>query len=31
VESDISIPQRREYVARQLVHAGLLPGGLLVH
>ena len=29
VESDVSLPQRREYVARELVHDGLLPGGLL--
>ena len=29
VESDVSLPQRREYVARELVHEGLLPGGLL--
>ena len=28
VESDVSLPQRREYVARELVHEGLLPGGL---
>src|ERR1700687_4653870 len=28
-ESDVSLPQRREYVAQELVHAGLLPGGLL--
>jgi hypothetical protein len=29
VESDLSPPQRREYVARELVQEGLLPGGLL--
>ena len=29
VESDVSLPQRREYVAQELVHEGLLPGGLL--
>ena len=29
VESDVSLPQRREYVARELLHEGLLPGGLL--
>ncbi len=29
VEGDVSLPQRREYVARELVHADLLPGGLL--
>ena len=29
VESDVSLPQRREHVARELVHEGLLPGGLL--
>src|ERR1700731_1722342 len=29
VEGDVSPPQRREYVARELVHEGLLPGGLL--
>ena len=28
VESDVSLPQRREYVARELVHEGLLPGGI---
>ncbi len=27
-ESDLSLPQRREYVARELVHEGLLAGGL---
>ena len=31
VESDVSLPQRREYVAQELVHEGLLPGGLLSH
>src|SRR4030088_2579452 len=29
VESDVSLPQRREYVARQFLHEGLLSGGLL--
>jgi hypothetical protein len=29
VESDVALPQRREYVARELVHEGLLAGGLL--
>ena len=29
VESEVSLPQRRERVARELVHEGLLPGGLL--
>jgi len=29
VESDVSLPQRREYVAQELVHGSLLPGGLL--
>src|SRR6266403_802386 len=29
VESDVSLPQRREYVAQELVHEGLLPGGRL--
>ncbi len=29
VESDVSLPQRREYVAQELIHEGLLPGGLL--
>src|ERR1700733_5852764 len=29
VESDVSLPQRREYIAQELVHAGLLQGGLL--
>src|SRR6202011_1037190 len=29
VESNVSLPQRREYVAQELVHEGLLPGGLL--
>src|SRR5258707_5619281 len=29
VETDVSFPQRREYVARELLHEGLLPGGLL--
>ncbi len=29
VESDVSLPQRREYVAQELVHESLLPGGLL--
>ena len=29
VESDVSLSQRREYVARKLLHEGLLPGGLL--
>src|SRR5258708_30636558 len=29
VESDVSLPHRREYVAQELLHAGLLPGGLL--
>jgi hypothetical protein len=29
VESDVSISQRREYVAQELVHERLLPGGLL--
>ncbi len=29
VESDVPFPQRREYVAQELVHEGLLPGGLL--
>jgi hypothetical protein len=28
VESDVSLPQRRECVAQELVHEGLLPGGL---
>src|ERR1700688_3768477 len=28
VERDVSLPQRREYVAQELVHEGLLPGGL---
>ncbi len=28
VESDVALPQRREYVARELVHEGLLAGGL---
>src|SRR3984957_9323430 len=28
VESYVSLPQRREYVARELLHEGLLPGGL---
>ncbi len=27
MESDVSVPQRREYVARELVHEDLLPGG----
>jgi hypothetical protein len=27
VESDVSLPQRREYVAQELVHESLLPGG----
>ena len=26
VESDVSLPQRREYVAQELLHEGLLPG-----
>src|ERR1700694_9705 len=30
VESDVALPQRREYVAQELVHEGLLPGGLLL-
>ena len=30
-ESDVSLAQRREYVARELVHEGLLAGGLLSH
>src|SRR5260370_30801892 len=29
VESGVSLPQRREYVAQELLHEGLLPGGLL--
>ena len=29
VESDVALPQRREYVAQELVHGSLLPGGLL--
>jgi hypothetical protein len=29
VEGDVSLPQGREYVAQELVHEGLLPGGLL--
>src|ERR1700694_1152168 len=29
VESDCSLPQRRKYVAQELVHEGLPPGGLL--
>src|SRR6267142_6015940 len=29
VESNVSLPQRREYVAQELLHEGLLPGGLL--
>src|ERR1700682_4812789 len=29
VETDVSFPHRREYVARELLHEGLLPGGLL--
>src|SRR6202043_3155538 len=29
VEGDASLPQRREYVAQEFVHAGVLPGGLL--
>src|ERR1700686_4179458 len=29
VESDVSLPQRREYVAQELVHESLLPGGVL--
>src|SRR6202051_4386368 len=29
VERDVSLPQRREYVAQELVHESLLPGGLL--
>src|SRR3984957_14473467 len=29
VESDVALGQRREYVARELVHGGLLLGGLL--
>src|SRR5882762_5486875 len=28
VESDVSLPQRREYVTRELLHEDLLPGGL---
>src|ERR1700721_3700933 len=28
VERDVSLPQRREYIAQELVHAGLLAGGL---
>jgi hypothetical protein len=30
VESDVSIPQRRECVAQEFVQDGLLPGGLLI-
>src|ERR1700722_8108230 len=30
VESDVSLPQRREYVAQELVHESLLPGGTLL-
>src|SRR5258705_13502493 len=26
VESDVALPQRREYVAQELIHEGLLPG-----
>ncbi len=29
VESEISLRQRREFVAQELIHDGLLPGGLL--
>jgi hypothetical protein len=29
VESDVSLPQRRKYVAQELIHEDLLPGGLL--
>src|SRR3984893_5226134 len=28
VERDVSLPQRREYIAQELVHEGLLAGGL---
>jgi len=28
VESDVSLPQRREHVTRELLHEDLLPGGL---
>src|SRR6266404_4253010 len=28
VERDVSLPERQEYVARELVHEGLLAGGL---
>src|SRR5258708_24382741 len=28
-ESDVSLPQRREYVAQELLHEGLRPGVLL--
>ncbi len=30
-ERDVSLPQRRECVARELVHEGLLTGGLVQH
>jgi hypothetical protein len=29
VDSDVSLPQRREYVAQELVHESLLLGGVL--
>jgi hypothetical protein len=29
VETDVSLSQRREYVAQELVHESLLPGGVL--
>ncbi len=28
VDANVSLAQRREYIARQLVHQNLLPGGL---
>src|SRR5260370_28285894 len=28
VESEVSLPQRRKYVAREFLHEGLPPGGL---
>jgi hypothetical protein len=29
VDANVSLAQRREYIARQLVHQNLLPGGLI--
>jgi hypothetical protein len=31
VESDVCLSQRREYIARELVHKGLLLRGLLIN